>query len=310
VAISVPTDKPIGRFRRVGREMRREWTAYLYLSPGLIIFAIFSIFAVGFSFYVSFHHWDILNPEKPYVGLQNYKNLAHDPKFRQAVINTIYYAGVSVPLTMAAGLGLAVLLNQKLRALGFFRALYYLPVITPVIAAAIVWKWVFQGDYGLLNYYLQKGHITHHSLLWLNDPNLAMPAVIFMSIWQGAGFAMVIYLAGLQAIPEELYEAAKVDGAGAWRRFRSITLPLLAPTTLFVGVILTIFALQVFPQIFVMTQGGPIGRTTTILYYLWLTGFKYFDMGKAAAMGYLLFALIFIFALIQMRIYRRSAVET
>src|SRR3954463_3626718 len=271
---------PVPQRRGVVREAKREWSAYLFVSPGLILFGIFTAFALLFAFYLSFHEWNIISKDKPWVGLQNYRDIIHDDKFQTAILNTFYFTGASVPLGLVVGLAIALLLNQPIRFRGFFRTIYYLPAITPFVVVSILFKWFYNSDYGLFNYYLLKAHLIDHPLLWLADKDLAMPSVILMSVWGGIAGSMVIYLAGLQAIPEELYEAAKVDGAGAWRRFRSITLPLLAPTTPFVGVILTIFALQVFPQIFVMTQGGPIGRTTTVLYYLWLTGFKFFDMGK------------------------------
>src|ERR671922_547262 len=176
----------------------------------------------------------------------------------RAVINTAYFTFASIPLTMVLGLGVAVLLNQQIRARGLFRTLYYLPVITPFVVASIIWKWIYNADYGFLNYYLQQTGIVDHPVLWLSDKNLAMPAVIAMNVWKGIGFDMVVYLAGLQAIPEELYEASKVDGANAFQRFRSVTLPLLAPTTIFLIVIGVINSFQVFTQIFVMTNGGPV----------------------------------------------------
>jgi multiple sugar transport system permease protein len=286
--------------------MRREWTAYLFLSPALVLFCVFTLFAVIFSFYLSFHEWNILDVRKPYVGFDNYRRLAHDDRFGRAVINTAYFTFASIPLTMILGLGVAILLNQQIRARGLFRTMYYLPVITPFVVASIIWKWIYNADYGFLNYYLQQGGIIDHPLLWLSDKNLAMPAVIAMNVWKGIGFDMVVYLAGLQAIPEELYEAAKVDGANAWQRFWRVTLPLLSPTTIFLIVIGVINSFQVFTQIFVMTNGGPVDRTTTVVYYMYLTAFKFFEMGYATAIAYALFAMIFVFTLLQLRFYRRD----
>jgi multiple sugar transport system permease protein len=285
------------RFRRLGREMRREWTAYLFLSPGLVIFFVFVLFSIIFSLYLSFHEWNILDVRKPYVGFDNYRRLAHDDRFGRAVINTAYFTFASIPLTMILGLGVAILLNQQIRARGLFRTMYYLPVITPFVVASIIWKWIYNADYGFL---------IDHPLLWLSDKNLAMPAVIAMNVWKGIGFDMVVYLAGLQAIPEELYEAAKVDGANAWQRFWRVTLPLLSPTTIFLIVIGVINSFQVFTQIFVMTNGGPVDRTTTVVYYMYLTAFKFFEMGYATAIAYALFAMIFVFTLLQLRFYRRD----
>ena len=308
VAISVPIKRPrpFARLRRVGRDMRRQWTAYLFLSPGLVLFFTFTLFSIIFSFYLSFHEWNILDPAKPYVGLENYRDLAEDDRFGRAVINTAYFTFASIPLTMVLGLGVALLLDQQIRARGFFRTLYYLPVITPLVVASIIWKWVYNADYGFLNYYLQQAGIINHPLFWLSDKNLAMPAVIGMNVWKGVGFDMVVFLAGLQAIPNELYEAAKVDGAGAWQRFRRVTLPLLSPTFMFLIIIGVIFSFQVFTQIFVMTNGGPVDRATTIVYYMYITAFKFFEMGYATAIAYALFAMMFVFTLLQLRFYRRE----
>jgi multiple sugar transport system permease protein len=292
--------------RRVLFEMRREWTAYLMLSPALILFAVFTLFAVVFAFYLSFHDWNILQTQKPYVGLANYRRLWGDTDFHQALQNTLYFTAANVPLTMGAGLGVALLLNQQIRLRGLFRTAYYLPVITPLVVAAIIWKWVYNGDYGLLNYYLLKSGVVHDEVLWLADPNLAMPAVIIMMVWKGLGFSMVVYLAGLQAIPQDYYDAANVDGAGAWQRLRHITLPGLWPTTFFLLIISVIGSLQVFEQIYIMTSGGPVGATRTVVYDLYLTAFKFYDMGYASAMGYALFALMFAFTLAQMRFFRRQ----
>ena len=209
--------------------MRREWSAYLFLSPGLILFSVFTVFALLFAFYLTFTQWNIIEPDRPFVGLANYSRMVHDEDFRQSVINTAYYTGATVPLTMGIGLLIALLLNQPIRFRGLFRTMYFLPVVTPFVVVAIVWKWLYNSDFGLFNYYLLKAHLINEPLLWLADKNLAMPAVVLMSVWSGVGFSMVIYLAGLQAIPQELYEAARVDGAGWRSQLRHITIPMLAP---------------------------------------------------------------------------------
>ncbi len=288
------------------RRMRKEWSAYLFLSPGLILFCVFTLFTVVYSFYLSFHEWNILEPAKPYVKLDNYVRLLEDERFHQAVVNTIYYTVASVPLTMIAGLLIALLLNHQIRGRGVFRTLYYIPVITPLVVSAIIWKWVYQGDYGLLNYYLISLGLIKEPLFWLADPNLAMPAVILMSVWGGAGFHMVIFLAGLQSIPEEYYDAAKVDGANSIQRLSHITIPLLGPTTFFLFITSVIGSFQIFTQIFIMTSGGPLRRTTTIGYYLYEKAFRHFDMGYASAMAYALFAMIFVFTLLQLRLRRQD----
>lgn len=288
------------------REMRKQWTAYLFLSPVLLLFLVFTVFSVGYAFYLSFHRWNILEPAKPFVGFDNYARLLEDERFRQAVLNTIYYTAASVPLTIVLGLLVALLLNTQIRARGLFRTFFYLPVITPLVIASIIWKWVYNGDYGLANYYLMKLNIIDEPLLWLADRNLAMPAVIITSVWKSVGFAMVVYLAGLQSIPEDYYDAAKIDGATGWRRLRDITIPLLSSTTLFLLVISVLGSFQVFTQIFVMTNGGPLGRTRTVVWYIYTTAFKDFNMGYAAAMAFALFAMMLGFTLLQFRFLRRE----
>jgi multiple sugar transport system permease protein len=289
------------------RGMRREWSAYVFLLPGFLIFSLFTVFGVIFSLFLSFHQWDILNPAKPYVGVKNYQELLQDPNFHQAVTNTLYYVFVSIPLTLLAGLGAALLLNQRIRARGFFRALFYIPVITPLVISAIVWKFIYNGDYGLLNYYLEKLHLISRPVEWLGNPSLAMPSVIAFSVWQSFGFAMVVYLAGLQAIPQEVVQAAEVDGAGAFQRFRYVVFPMLAPTTFFLVVVMVIQSFQAFTQIAIMTAGGPIGSTTTIVYYMYQEAFQFFRMGYASAVTWALFVLVFVFTVAQVRVYARRA---
>jgi multiple sugar transport system permease protein len=293
--------------RHGARRVRRNWDAYVFLAPGFIIFTVFTLFALVFVVYLTFHEWSIIEPEKPFVGLQNYRDLIEDERFRRSVINTFYFTGASVPLAMICGLAIALLLNQPLRGRWVFRTAYYLPAITPFVVSAIVWKWLYNGDYGLFNYYLLKTNLIHEPLAWLSDQQLAMPAVILMTVWTGVGFSMVVYLAGLQSIPEELYEAAKVDGAGAWARFRHITLPGLLPSTVFLLVIQIIFNMQIFTQIFVMTRGGPIDRTTTVLFYVYEAAFQFYEMGYASTIAFALFLMLLVFTGLQLRMYRKAA---
>ncbi len=286
--------------------MWRERSAYLFLIPGMVIFSIFTLAALIFAVYLTFHRWSIIEPDKPFVGLQNYQDMIHDERFVQSVLNTIYFTGASIPVTMAIGLALALLLNQPIRGRAIFRTAYYLPVITPFVVSALLWKWLYNGDFGLFNYYLLKGHIIDEPLLWLSDKNLAMPAVILMTVWSGVGFSMVVYLAGLQSIPAQLYESAKIDGAGVVKRIWYITIPMLRPTTLFLLVIGVIGSLQVFTQIFVMTSGGPVNRTTTMVYYMYLWAFKYYDMGYASTLAFALFIMLLGFTALQLRLFRKS----
>jgi multiple sugar transport system permease protein len=295
------------RFRETLRQMRKNWSAYLFIVPGLIHFAIFTVFAVGFAFYISFHEWNIIKPDKPYVGLENYIKLMGDPRFYRAVKNTLTFM-VGVPLNLLSGLFVALLLNTKVRGQAIYRTLFYIPVVTPLVVSSIIWKWVYQGDYGLLNYYLLKLGLIDHKIVWLADPNLALPALIIMGIWGGTGATMVIYLAGLQSIPEEMYDAAKVDGANAVQRLLYITIPLLRPTTFFLFITSVIGTFQIFTEVYIMTNGGPLNRTTTIGYYLYTNAFRELEMGYASAMAFVLFAMIFVFTVIQWK-YTRGDVE-
>lgn len=297
--------QPTG-YRQTLRTIRKEWTAYLFLLPSLLQFSVLLVFPVIFSFYLSFHEWNVIEPAKPFVGLDNYSRLLGDRRVRQAIVNTIYYTVVSVPATLFCGLLVALLLNNQIRARGLFRTMYYLPTVTSAVAVAVVWKWIFNGDFGLINYYLIQIGLISEPIRWLTDPRLAMPAVIIVSIWGGVGGCMIIYLAGLAAIPDEIYDAARVDGAGPVRTLFSITIPLLAPATFFLMITSIIGAFQQFGLPYLLTSGGPVGRTTTIAYYLYTSAFKNFEMGYAAAMSYVLFAMIFVFTLLHLRFAYRD----
>jgi multiple sugar transport system permease protein len=309
MATAVASTRKDIRETKVRRFFWRAWrarSAYFFIAPGVLVFSVFTLAALIFAFYLTFHRWSIIEPEKPYVGLTNYRDMINDERFVQSVLNTIYFTGASIPLTMVIGLVLALLLNQPIRGRAIFRTAYYLPVVTPFVVSAILWKWLYNGQYGLFNYYLLQGHIIDEPLLWLSDKNLAMPAVVLMTVWSGVGFSMVVYLAGLQSIPSELYESATLDGAGVLRRIRYITIPMLRPTTLFLLVIGIIGSLQVFTQIFVMTSGGPVNKTTTMVYYMYLWAFKYYDMGYASTLAFALFAMLLVFTALQLRLFRGS----
>lgn len=307
VSQTVRSNPISSRLRETFRQVRKNWSAYLFIAPGMIHFGIFTLFAVGFAFYISFHEWNIIKPDKPYVGLENYIKLMGDPRFHRAVKNTLTFM-VGVPLNLLAGLFVALLLNTKVRGQAIYRTLFYIPVVTPLVVSSIIWKWVYQGDYGLLNYYLLKLGIIDQKIVWLADPNLALPALIIMGIWGGTGATMVIYLAGLQSIPEEMYDAAKVDGANALQRLLYITIPLLRPTTFFLFITSVIGTFQIFTEVYIMTNGGPLNRTTTIGYYLYINAFRELEMGYATAMAFVLFAMIFVFTLIQWK-YTRGDIE-
>jgi multiple sugar transport system permease protein len=284
-------------------QRRREIVeAYLYLVPTFAGLLLFSVGAIIASVGISFTDWDILQPPH-WVGLGNYVRLATTPLVWQTVGNTLYYTGVIVPVGTALALGLALALNRGLRGIVLLRGLYFLPVISSTVAVSLVWGWLYNQQFGLINYVLSLVGISGPA--WLADTTSAMPAVIIMSIWKGLGYNMVIYLAGLQGIPQELYEAAKIDGAGARARFRYVTAPLVSPTTFFVVVLSTIAAFQVFDQVFVMTAGGPAYSTTTLALYIYQNAFQWFHMGYAAALSYVLFAAVAAVTLVQFRVQGR-----
>jgi len=297
---------------RKEEKRRRSWwhqwgeetfAAYLFLLPSLVIFAVFVFFPLFFSFYASLTRWNL--PFKPsFIGPGNYRYLFTDPigasEFRRSIWNSFYYA-LGVPLNMAISLAVALLLNQKLRGVSLFRTAYFLPTITSTAAISVIWLWIYHpADYGLLNSILMRLGLS--PLRWLRDPHLAMPALILMGVWHGMGYNIVIFLAGLQAIPTHLYEAAEIDGAGSWARFWKITWPLLGPTTFYVLVIGIINSLKAFTQMHVMTEGGPLGATTTITYYLYQQAFENFAMGRASAVACVLFVLLFVLTLIQFKV--------
>ncbi len=288
-------------WRRWGEE---TVSAYLFILPAFVILLVFAFFPVVFSAVTSFMKWNL--PYQPsWIGLQNYQYLFQNPVgwkvFRGALINTLYFTAGSVPLNMIISLFIALFLNQKLRGVGLFRTAYFLPTITSTVAMSVVWMWLYHpANYGLFNTLLLRLGLPVQR--WLRDPVLAMPALIAMGIWHGMGYNVIIFLAGLQGIPAHLYEAAKIDGAGTWAQFRKITWPLLSPTTFYVLVIGVINAMQAFSQMHVMTQGGPLGRTTTIVYYLYQLAFENFTMGRASAVACVLFVLLLALTLIQFRV--------
>ncbi len=299
--------------KRVPAATREERTAYLFLSPGIALFFLFVLVPVVAAFYLSFCRYDIIHSPS-WIGLRNYsrigQDLANHGVFYLSLRNTAQYAVSTIPLGMALALALALLLNAGLRGVTLYRTTYYLPVVTSLVAVSLVWMWIYDPTYGLLNHLLGKlsgGRITPQT--WLANPGQAMPAIIAMSIWRGLGYNMVIYLAGLQGIPDHLYEAALLDGASPWQRFRAITWPLLRPTTAFIFVISTIGASQVFAQVYVMTNGGPNNATTTIVHQIFQNAFSFMKMGYASAMAFVLFGLIFVLSLINLRLLRGGEVE-
>jgi multiple sugar transport system permease protein len=289
------------RFRAWRR--RYDLEGYLFLAPDLIGTLVFAVGAVLASLALSFLAWDLLTAPKV-VGVQNYIALLHDRVFWQILGNTTYYVLGTVPVRTVLALLLAIALNQQLRGIAIFRAAYYLPTITSGVAAALVFRWIFNGDFGLLNGFLYAIGVPNPPN-WLASPVWAMPALILLGIWQGIGFQMVIFLAGLQAIPRHLYEAASIDGANWWGRFRHVTVPLISPTTFFVLIISLIGSYQVFDQAYILNGGGPGYATTTLVYYVYTYAFQFFKMGYAAAIAWVLFIIVFILTVIQLRLQNR-----
>lgn len=270
--------------------------ALLLLSPAMALITLFFIIPVGGGFVLSLTDFDLYSigsaGNTRVVGVKNYAGLMQNPLFWRALTNTLYFSLVGGPLTIGVALGAALLLNAKLaRFKAFFRTIYFAPVVTTIVGVAVVWRYVYHARVGLLNRLLDAVGIAGPD--WLGDPRWAMPALILLAIWRGFGYAMVIFLAGLQNVPEELYEAARIDGAGAWRQFRHVTVPQLGPTFVFVGIITAIGFLQVFAEPYVMTpDGGPLNATLTIVMLMYREGFRWWNMGYAAAVAFVLFALV------------------
>jgi multiple sugar transport system permease protein len=276
---------------------------YAFLLPNIVGFLVFSSIPVLATFAISTLDWDMIRTPT-FVGIQNYEQLLlEDPLFRRILLNTGYYVVGTVPAGIVLSLLLALALNSSIRGITFFRAVFFVPVITSAVAVAMIWRWLFNSDYGLINVGLFALGLP--GIPWLSSSAWAMPAVILMATWKHLGYNMVIYLAGLQGIPPSLYEAASIDGANARTRFRHITLPLLAPTTFFILVISMITSFQVFDLAFILTGGGPGVSTNTIVMYVYNQAFQFFHMGYAAAVAWVLFAIVFMVTALQWAIQRR-----
>jgi multiple sugar transport system permease protein len=290
---------PRGR-SRVLRRLLENLEAWLFLLPAAAVLAVFHFFPIVYAFFVSLLRWNMIDPVRPFVGVENYVRLAGDTKFLTALGNTTYYAAASVAVALPLALLFAVLLNRRLTGLSWYRTAFFIPYVTPLAAGAMVWGWLYHPDrFGLLNYLLDRIGIPPQQ--WLLSPSQAMPAIIAVGVWAGLGRDVVIFLAGLQNIGADYYEAAQIDGATGWQLFRHITLPLLSPTTYFVLIISMIGAFKVFALPLFLTGGGPLDRTLTIVYSIYQQGFQYFRMGYASAQAYALFAIILLITLLQRR---------
>jgi multiple sugar transport system permease protein len=276
--------------------------ALAFLAPTIVGLAVLSAGPILATLAISLTKWDLLTAPK-LIGFDNYVALLTDDRFLKALRNTFFYTIVSVPVGLTIALGLAIALNTKVRGIAFIRTAYFLPVVTSTIAIALVWQWIYSADAGLLNQVL--GVVGIPSQKWLSDPTLAMPAIIAMSIWQGLGVNVIIFLAGLQAIPSDLLDAASVDGAGSRARLRHVTLPLLTPAVFFTGVLSLIASFQVFDQVFVLAKPRPTEATITVVYFIYENGFKFFKMGYASAASWILFLIVALFTAVYFRSQNR-----
>lgn len=286
------------------RRRGEGWTALLFLSPTVIITSIFIFFPILFSFYLSFHEWNMFSAERAFVGVENYVTLLTSGEFWQVFSTTTIYTIATVPLNMAIALGAAIFLEQKLRGKKFLRAAFFTPVIISWVAAAVIWRWVFHPNIGLLNHIFDL--LGFPAINWVNDPTAALFSMIIVGVWKTFGINMILFSAGLAGIPAHYYEAARIDGANAWQQFWRITLPLLSPTTLFILVLSIIGSFQVFDLVWVLTHAGPLGSTKVLVYYLYEQAFQFFNMGYASAIAYVLFAVLFVLTMIQFRYFGRK----
>lgn len=290
--------------RRSGRS-RRWWriaiAGYLFILPWLLGFLIWTAGPMVASIIIAFMKWEVIAAPE-FIGVQNFVDLVNDDLFWACLYNTAFYTFIGVPLQLGVALLTALLLNAKVKGIALYRTVYYLPSVTPVVASAMLWLWIFNPEFGLANAFLENLGIEKQ--LWLMDPNLAKPSFILMSLW-GIGGAMVIFLAGLQGVPLEMYEAASIDGANTLQQFRRITLPMITPVIFFNLLIGLIDSFQIFSSAFIMTDGGPQNKTLFYVLYLYRNGFQYFKMGYASALAWVLFVIILVFTLIQFRLSRQ-----
>jgi multiple sugar transport system permease protein len=286
---------------------RREalW-GILFLLPSLLGFVVFYWLPILAGFALGLTKWDLLSPPE-WVGLANYQRLIADTEFHSALVHTVLFTIGTVPAGMIVALMIALALNQRLPGTAFYRTVYFLPVVSMLVAVALVWQWMYLPVYGLINSIL--GAVGLPQPFWLTDPNTTLISIIIMSVWLRLGYDMVLFLAGLQSIPRDLYEAASVDGAGRWARFRYITVPMLSPTTFLILTLSLISAFQVFDQIYIMTgrtsPGGPGGAAITMVFYIYNNAFQFTRFGYASALALVLFLIIFAITLVQLRLQRR-----
>lgn len=283
-------------------ERRKSKWGYLFILPNFLGLLCFTLIPILMSLFFSFTNYDVIS-QMSFIGVKNYVDLFSDRRFISALLNTLYFCVLTVPAGVVLSLLLEVLLNRKIRGISIFRTMVFIPVITSMVAVSLVWSMLYEDNAGLLNTLLQS--IGLPRVHWLTDTGTAMISIAIMSIWKGLGYNMTIFLAGLQGVPAELYEAARIDGANGVHCFFKITLPSISPTIYFVSLMSMISGLQTFDQISIMTNGGPIDSTRTVAMYLYDYGFKFYKMGYACAAAYVLFLLVFVLSLIQNRASNR-----
>ena len=288
---------------------RQTLAGWMFAAPALIVIAVFFLLPVLAALGLSFTDFDIYAlaslKNLRFVGLANYLVVLRMGLFWKALGNTLYFVVVGVPLSVAVALGTALLVHSRLaRWKGFFRVALFTPVVTNLVAVAVIWKYLFQQRYGIVNYAL--GALGIHPLDWLGNPHLAMPTIILFAVWKNFGYAMIIVLAGLQAIPGELYEAARLDGAGTWRQLRHITLPMLGPTLMTVGLLTMVGYFQLFAEPYVITEGGPLQSTLSVLYLMYNQGFDWWNLGLASAIAFVLFVFSLAATWVLVRLGRRK----
>ena len=290
--------------RRFRLDAGKEWILFiLFVLPNLVLFGLFTFWPMIENIRLSTQRWDMISPVRIGVGLENYRYLLEDDTFHQVLLNTAYFTAAAVGLSLLLGLIVALLLNQPLMLRNGARAVVFAPTLLSGAAIGIVWSYIFDPRYGLVGQGLSWVNVASPD--WLNRPEWAMPAIIIVYVWKNMGFATVIFLAGLQAIPRDLYDAARVDGANVWWRFRSVTIPMLSPITFFLVVTSILNTFQAFDIIRVMTQGGPVDATNTLIYYVYEQGFVALNAGRSAAASLVLFALMMVITLVQLRFTER-----
>lgn len=300
-----------------------NYRGYLFAAPATIYLAVFSLLPVLVAGYLSLHRWHLLKPDHPFVGLGNYVQSARDPLFRNAIWNTLVYTAATVPLGVATALLVAMLVSRPLKGVGFFRVLYYLPAVCSQVAISMIFVWIMSPEVGLINSCIggfnrllrgigglvnadPSALLISTSTDFLKEPGWAMASLVALGLWVGLGPRMIIFVAGLQNIPEELYEAAEIDGCNRWQKFRYVTIPQLAPTILFVAVTTTIAAFQLFTPVYVITQGGPQRTTDVVSFHIYREAWQKWEAGMASAQSYVLFAMILAVSAIQFAVMRRG----